>query len=128
MLPSLFVSSQSGSDAAAPTIQVMKPSLQRVLPVTTSSSVDVTVESPCAAAATKRAGNEISSFGGNTLVGSSITDSSCKDVQSKTEDSSDVGDEDTKSNPKLEAHALDHAVDGKIKVVASPSKVDKAKL
>ena len=112
---------------AAHTIPMLKSQLQNVLPAYTDPPALITVESPCATAATKRASNETGSTGGSTLVGSNTTDSSYKAIISKPEDGSD-GEEDTKVTTKLESSSNNDGANGAGKIGPSPSKANKAKL
>ena len=106
---------------------ILKSQLKSVLPSFTDLSASTHVESPCATAANKRTSNETSSIGGNTLVGSSVTDFSYKDTVSKPEDSSD-GDHDAQAITKEEPSSNDEAVGQACKIGPSPSKAGKAKL
>lgn len=82
------------------------------------------VDSPCATATIKRTRNETSSIGGNTLVGSHVTEFSYQDTNPKPEDSSDSA----KANPKLESSSSNHGANEATKGGPSPSKANKAKL
>lgn len=85
------------------------------------------VDSPCATATIKRTRNETSSIGGNTLVGSHVTEFSYQDTNPKPEGSSD-SDPDTKATPKLESSSSNHGANEATKGGPSPSKANKAKL
>ena len=113
-----------GATQATP---IVKSQLQNVLSSFIEPLAPTHVESPCATAATKRANNETSSIGGHTLVGSSVTDCSNKDVASKAEDSSD-GDQEVKIVIKQEMSPSKDASEGAGKAGPSPLKANKAKL
>lgn len=100
---------------------------QHVLQGLPNPSSSINAESPCATATIKRTRNETSSIGGNTLVGSHVTDFSYQDTNSKPEDGSD-SDPDAKVPVKVDSSSEDQDVNGADKVGLSPSKVNKAKL
>ncbi len=108
-------------------VAVAKSQFPNVLQGLTNPSVSMNVDSPCATATIKRTRNETSSIGGNTLVGSHVTDSSYQDTKSKPEDGSD-SDPDTNVTTKLESSSSNHGANEAARVGPSPSKANKAKL
>jgi len=108
-------------------VAVAKSQFPNLLQGITNSPASNNVDSPCATATIKRTRNETSSIGGNTLVGSHVTDFSYQDTNSKPEDGSD-SDPDTKATTKLESSSSIHGANETAKVGPSPSKVNKAKL
>jgi len=102
------------------------PQFPDVMQGLTNPSASMNVDSPCATATIKRTRNETSSLGGNTLVGSHVTDFSYQDTP-KAEDGSD-SDPDTKAAKKLESSSSNHSANEADKAGPSPSKAHKAKL
>lgn len=108
-------------------VAVAKSQFPNVLQGLTNPAASINVDSPCATATIKRSRNETSSIGGNTLVGSHVTDSSYQDTDPKPTDGSD-SDPDTKATPKLESSSSIHGTKEPAKGGPSPSKANKAKL